>query len=133
MSDKEYMATNMRPECNEFDCYCCPYFDHNGHCSADTEINDCEYCKTAFTDMRLNAENDLSYLSIGKCADKFGAFIGSSAIHRPPVEISVQQWNEQHQRNHDIFRFTPAYCPMCGRKITENERFLQSKKSKNQK
>lgn len=83
-------------------------------------INDCKYCKTAFTDERLTEENDLSYFSIGKCADGFGAFIASSAMNRPPVEILVQQWNEQHQRNHVIFRYTPLYCPMCGRQITEN-------------
>ena len=124
MCDKEYVATNLYPGCNGSECYGCSYFDHDGHCSAAEDIHDCEYCKTAFTDKRLTEENDLSYLCIGKSANGFSAFIGSSAMHRPLVEISVQQWNEQHQRNHDIFRFTPEYCPMCGRRITENEPYL---------
>lgn len=130
MCDKEYVATNLYPGCNGSECYGCSYFDHDGHCSAAEDIHDCEYCKTAFTDKRLTEENDLSYLCIGKSANGFSAFIGSSAMHRPPVEISVQQWNEQHQRNHDIFRFTPEYCPMCGRRITENEPYLHLKDQK---
>lgn len=45
-----YSAKNMRPDCNERDCFTCNYFDHSkGYCSADKEIKDCSYCKNAFT------------------------------------------------------------------------------------
>lgn len=64
----KYVAKNKRPECNEVDCFICNYFDHKkGYCSADKEINDCFYCKNAFTDLRLDSDNDLSYMSIGQC------------------------------------------------------------------
>lgn len=127
----KYSAKNMRPECNEMDCITCNYFDHKkGYCSADNEIKDCSYCKNAFTDLRLHSDNDLSYTSIGRCDKGFGAFICSAAIYRPPVKIIVQKYREDIKRNVDVFHFTPIFCPVCGRKIVENEKILKEEQEK---
>ena len=129
-----YSAKNMRPECNERDCFTCNYFDHSkGYCSADKEIKDCSYCKNAFTDLRLDPDNDLSYMSIGLCDNGFGAFICSTALYRPPVKIIVQKYQEEIKQNVDVFYYTPAFCPMCGRKIVENEKFLKEEQERKNK
>lgn len=122
----KYFAKNKRPECNKMDCFTCNYFDHKkGRCSADKEITDCSYCKNAFTDLRLDSDNDLSYMSIGHCDYGFGAFICSTALYRPPVKIIVQKYQEDIKQNVDIFHYTPIFCPVCGRKIVENEQFIK--------
>lgn len=131
MNDKEYFAANKRPECRVEDCYECSYFDHDGNCTADDKILGCDFCRTAYSDERLNKDNDLSFCSIGKCSNGYSAFIGSSAMYCPPVAIIVQKWNEQLQRNQDMCHFTPKYCPMCGRLIAENEPYLHSADRKN--
>ncbi len=127
----KYFAKNKRPECNEMDCFTCNYFDHKkGYCSADKEIKDCSYCKNAFTDLRLDPENDLSYMSIGQCDDGYGAFICSTALYRPPVKIIVQKYREDIKRNVDVFHYTPVFCPVCGRKIVENEQTIKEELGK---
>lgn len=128
---RKYVAINMRPECHEEDCYSCHYFDHKGHCSADKEIKDCDYCKTAFSDRRLDADNDLSYMGIGKGCDGFHAYIRASAAYNPPVAIVVDMRRDDLNRNVDVYRYAPAYCPMCGRKIIENETYLKNKETGN--
>lgn len=123
----KYFAKNKRPECDIMNCFGCSYLNHKtGHCSADEEIKDCDYCKNAFTDLRLDAENDLSYISIGRCEDGYGAFICSGAVCRSPVKIIVQKYREDIKRNVDVFHYTPVYCPVCGRKIVENEPYLKN-------
>lgn len=127
---QEYVAKNMRRECSETDCYTCDYFDHKGHCSADEEIHDCDYCKNAFTDRRLTDENDLSYYSIGRCEKGLSAFICSAVANSPPVKIIVQKDREEIKQNVDVFHYAPAYCPVCGRKIVENEPYLKREREK---
>ena len=125
----KYFASNMRAECNRTECLTCSYFDcKSGHCSADEKIKDCDFCKNAFTDLRFDKENDLSYLSIGQCENGFSAFIRATSVYKPPIQILVQQYRNDLKHNVDIFCFTPAYCPMCGRKITENEPFIKGDK-----
>lgn len=123
----KYVATNMRPECDKRDCLGCAYLNHEtGYCSADSEIKDCKYCKNAFTDKRLDAHYDGSYISIGECAEGYGAYISSSAESNPPVRIVVQTYREAIKRNVDVAYYAPTYCPMCGRKIVENETYLKN-------
>ncbi len=122
----KYFAKNKRPECNEMDCFTCNYFDHEtGYCSADKLIKDCSYCKNTFRDLRQDPENDLSYMSIGQCDNGYGAFICSTALYRPPVKIIVQKYREDIKRNVDVFHYTPVFCPVCGRKIVENEQTIK--------
>ena len=133
MEDKiKFVATNMQSECPETDCFACPYFNHlTAYCSAADKIKDCEYCKNACTDQRLDEQNDLSYISIGSHENGFSAFICSSAASNPPVSIVVQMYRNDWKRNVDIVHYAPAYCPVCGRKIIENERFLKKLQEKN--
>ena len=98
---------------------------HNGHCSADEKINDCAYCKNAFTDERLDETNDDSYISIGRSMDGFSMSLDARALGRPPVSITLFMYQPDIQKNIMVSQFTPKYCPMCGRKITENEPFLK--------
>lgn len=126
-----YEATNLQQGCDARNCFGCPYLDHGtGHCSAAEEKNDCEYCSNAFTDKRLNGDNDLHYISIGRFECGFGVFIRASATCRPPVAVIVQQYCKDLKRNVDVACYAPTYCPICGRKITENESYLKTEKEK---
>ena len=127
MKNPIYYAEKIRPECNEENCFTCPYFDHKGHCLADEEINDCDYCKNAFTDRRLDETNDTGYMSIGRSMDGFRMSIDARALGHPPVSITLFMYQPDIQRNVMVAQFTPKYCPMCGRKITENEPFLNQR------
>lgn len=122
----KYVATNFRPECDKRDCLGCAYFDHETeHCSAEDEIKDCDYCKNAYTDKRLDDDNDLSYTSIGHFESGYGVFIRAAAAYNPPVAIIVQTYRNDLKRNVDVACYTPTYCPICGRKIIENETYLK--------
>lgn len=121
-----YAAKNLRSECDPSECYGCPYFDTDAaYCFASEKIKSCKYCTNAFSDLRLGSHHDLSYLPIGKAENGAAAFIRSSAEYRPPVCIIVQQYREDIKQNVDIVHYTPAYCPICGRQIIENKKFLQ--------
>ena len=84
----------------------------------------------AKTHLRLDPDNDLSYMSIGRCDNGFGAFNCSTALYRPPVKIIVQKYQEEIKQNVDVIYYTPAFCPMCGRKIVENEKFLKEEQER---
>lgn len=117
---------NLRPECDPSECCRCPYFDAGtAYCSAGERNKSCKYCTNAFTDRRLDGNGDLSYFSIGRAEKGITAFIRSSAEYRPPVCIVVQKYREDIKHNVDIVHYTPAYCPVCGRQIVENKKFLQ--------
>lgn len=133
MADEiKYVATNMRPECNSLNCFGCAYLDHKtGYCSADDEIKDCDYCKNAFTDKRLDDDNDLSYMSIGCFENGYGVFMRTSAAYKPPVAIIVQMFHKDLKRNVDIACYAPIYCPICGRKIIENDTYIKNQEAKN--
>lgn len=131
LKELRHYAKNMRSECSEKDCFTCNYFDcKKSYCLADKEIKDCSYCKNAFTDLRLDPDNDFSYKSIGSCDNGFGAFMCATALNRPPVKIIVQKYQKEIKQNVDVFCYTPAFCPMCGRKIVENEKFLKKEQKK---
>lgn len=122
----KYFTKNMRPECDKRDCLGCAYLNHEtGYCSADNEIKDCKYCKNAFTDKRLDDDNDLSYTSIGHFESGYGVFIRASAACNPPVAIIVQVHRKDLKRNVDVACYAPQFCPVCGRKIIENEPYLK--------
>ena len=124
----KYVAVNMRPECDPTECLECPYFDTDtGHCSADEKIKGCKYCSNAFSDLRLDAHHDLSYLPIGNAEKGFAAFVRASAEYKPPVCIVVQTYREDIKQNVGVMHYTPAYCPVCGREIIENKKYLQEK------
>ena len=124
-----YAAKNLRSECISSECYGCPYFDTDAaYCFAGEKIKSCKNCTNAFSDLRLDSHHDLSYLPIGKVENGVAAFIRSSAEYRPPVCIIVQHYCEDIKQNVDIMHFTPAYCPVCGRQIFENKKFLQEER-----
>lgn len=130
MADEiKYVATNLRTGCNGQDCFGCAYLDHQtGYCSADDEIKDCNYCKNAFTDKRLDDDNDLSYTAIGNFENGYSVFLRASAAYKPPVAIIVQMYRKDLKRNVDIACYAPTYCPICGRKIVENEKYFKTEK-----
>lgn len=39
----------------------------------------------------------------------------------------VQTYREDIKQNVDVMHYTPAYCPVCGREIIENKKYLQEK------
>ena len=123
--DKEHYAINLHPGCDKMDCYTCPYFDHRGRCHIDEKVKDCYYCSTAFTDKRLDLEADFHAISVGDCNEAFGVYIDAGAENQPPISLNVYMWRDDLQRNITVATFTPLFCPMCGRKIVENEPFIK--------
>lgn len=78
----------------------------------------CFICNNALVDDELTSENDLAYFSVGKCAAGFGIFVSSGGGR--PLSILFERW--------DGFRwqlvgfYSPAYCPACGRLLSEYKR-----------
>ena len=131
METIEHEAINRYPHCIG-DCYTCEYFDHKGNCSAHEEIKCCMYCSSSESDRRISSENDLNYMAIGgrdTLLQKGYILYMKSGVsdQTAPVQILLQKWSEDIGRNVDIMRFTPKYCPMCGRLIKENLPFIGDK------
>lgn len=84
----------------------------------------CGYCLNATTDPELTHDNDLSYRSIGKSDP--GMRIMFKSGDAKPTEIIFEL------RDNKLFRwvtnayYIPKYCPECGRKLLENERWLNN-------
>lgn len=123
--DKEHYATNLHPGCDEKDCYTCPYFDYKGRCHFDEKVKDCDYCSTAFTDERLDPETDFQSIPVGDCNEGFSVYLDTGVANHPPISIKVYMWRDDLRQNITVATFTPHFCPMCGRKIVENEPFLK--------
>ncbi len=92
------------------------------------KIKDCKYCKTAFTDPRLDPETDFQSITIGNTDKGFNVYIDAGVVNNPPVSIKVFMWRDDLRQNVTVAAITPHYCPMCGRKIAENKPFLRKSK-----
>lgn len=89
-----------------------PLLDDSLGMNQDT-TTDCDYCKNAYTDEDLNHDNDLSYMSVGKCNEGHRAFFRTGA--KGYTALLVEQGNEP------IWEYHPKFCPNCGRRLLENE------------
>ena len=96
-------------------------------------MKDCDYCRNAFTS-DIDPEYDGSYLNIGQTEKGYRMFFGSAALSKPPVRILVDTFCEDaYYRGHkgcnvDIAIYTPKYCPECGRRIKENDKYRRGLK-----
>lgn len=87
----------------------------------------CPFCLNASSDPmgELTTENDYSSLSVGRAMEHYRISIDSG--DNKPTRIVVTHWNKDMQRNIDICMYNMKYCPECGRKLFENERFENNK------
>lgn len=102
-------------------------------------MEDCDFCRNAFTS-DIEPGYDSSSLSIGIVLEKgFCMFFNSSSSYEAPVNITVDVWrDDRYYRGHkgcnvDVVKYAPKYCPECGRRIKENDKyrkFLEERKSK---
>ncbi len=79
----------------------------------------CYMCNNAHTDSSLNSNNDLSYVSVGRCLRDYSMFI-RFGDNRPTV-IVFQHWSELLKSNVTVGEYVFSYCPNCGRNIFEND------------
>lgn len=72
-------------------------------------IKSCGMCASAYTDPELNSGNDLSYISVGKWAHGYRAFLRSGDGR--PIEIVFETWGTSWE---SIGVYRPKFCPNCG-------------------
>lgn len=78
-------------------------------------MKDCDFCRNAYTDEELSHDNDLSYLTIGKCdtTKNIRAYLRSGDKKHTVLMV---------EEGHDlIWIYHPNFCPNCGRELTENK------------
>lgn len=76
---------------------------------------DCDFCRNAHTCYLLAHDNDLSYKSIGKVDDEYRLYLRTG--NDRPTSLLFEHGNEL------VGFYRPKFCPECGRKLYENERF----------
>ena len=121
----------------------CPTHQYCGNSAADcdfTEGSDCDkfnqkiasqpvpscgMCTNATTDPELTPDNDLSYVGIGDCEDGHRLLFKSG--DRTPTEIYLEKYFPDRGGWHIIGIYRPQYCPNCGRKLIENDRWNESR------
>lgn len=90
------------------------------------KTNYCEYCFNArvyddpsneYDETPLTDTNDFSSHSVGTSLQKHRLMISSGC--GKPLRIEVDHWNEQREEWVTVGRYTPNYCPNCGRKLDE--------------
>ena len=92
----------------------------------------CNMCLNASVDSELDSFNDLSYTGIGSCENGYRLMIRSG--DGKPTEIEVEQFSPQDREWHLIGFYRPQYCPNCGRRLIENEKYARKfalRKAKN--
>ena len=73
----------------------------------------CSFCNNAWCDPELEHWNDLSYLHIGKGVNGFCVHLRSGDLKETVLLASSGM--------HDVWVYSPKYCPECGRRLLENK------------
>lgn len=84
-----------------------------------TNRNICRFCYNCNVDKELSQNNDLSYCSIGDMLEGFNMCIRSGGNRK--TSIMVYRFNNKKKENETIGIYTMNFCPVCGRKLIENE------------
>lgn len=84
-------------------------------------MSNCMYCYNRYVDKNLNEENDIGFYTIGSCETKYTIFFESGWI--TPTGITFWKMDDNTKQNKIIGKYIPRYCPECGRKLKENEKF----------
>lgn len=80
----------------------------------------CFMCTNAHTDPDLNSDNDLSYITIGKCDPKRRIMFRSGDGRT--TQIIVEEFNEKSGCWEFVGFYRPKFCPNCGRELIENRK-----------
>ena len=80
----------------------------------------CHFCDNARVNPDFNDHNDLHYMTIGRCNDGFGIYLGAGDAK--PLRIEFDKWDIREQRYATVGRYYPKNCPECGRRLSEYER-----------
>lgn len=81
----------------------------------------CKYCLNSFVDDELDPNNDGSSFSVGKAANQHAIYLTTGG--GGPTLIEILGWNEQLGQNVTLGNYAPKFCPECGRKLVENNKF----------
>ena len=77
----------------------------------------CHYCDNAMTVPELGSDEDLSYKSVGDCANQVRILFRTG--DRKPTALLFERWRENYGWE-TIGDYIPNFCPECGRKLFEN-------------
>lgn len=86
----------------------------------------CVYCTNAYTDDELDHDHDLSMISIGESEKGLNMFFNTG--DNRPTNIDVLQWSDKYKQNLTVCLYVPKYCPECGRRLFENDKYFEKKK-----
>lgn len=90
------------------------YLEENG---VVVSSSGCHLCNNAAIDPELTHDNDLSYMSVGKCLNQVRILFRSG--DRKPTALLFEKWREGYGWA-TIGDYIPKFCPECGRKLVEN-------------
>ena len=82
----------------------------------------CSYC------CNTDDGNDLRYMYVGKVSDGFSLNIRSGS--NQPTALLVFSFNNAIQEMVTEGIYIMKYCPECGRRLFENDKFLNKQRSK---
>lgn len=81
----------------------------------------CSYCLNARCDPsgELTSDNDFSSCGVGRCDKGYRMSIDTGSSR--PTRIIFTKWDDKCKENVYIGRYTPKFCPECGRRLYEND------------
>ena len=99
----------------------------------------CDFCSNSFVN-GIDPEYDGSSTLVGLCDTSKGyrLSLDAAGLSNPPVCIKVTVWdnNASYKGSDgavvDVAEYAPKYCPECGRRIKENDKFREYLKKKNE-
>ena len=85
-------------------------------------VSACCFCKNAEINNNLNWTNDFSAYVL-TVSDGYRILLESGDAQ--PTVIKVEKWYDEHKQWGGILDYKMKYCPECGRRLTENDKFLE--------
>lgn len=79
----------------------------------------CKMCDNAYTNPDLTSDNDLSYISVGDCADGYRILLRTGDARFTVLEF---EGRGQDRCWCSLGHYRPNFCPNCGRRLRENEK-----------
>ena len=83
----------------------------------------CGMCDNAFVNPELSKDNDLSYVTVGKCMAKMRMMVRSG--DGKSTQIIVERYDPVSGW-YLAGSYRPRFCPNCGRELVENRKEIEN-------